>query len=276
LVNKNFHKDGQVVVVETNAVPVVDQKGMLLGYRGVDRDITGRARTHEAIRQAREAAENANQAKSVFLANMSHEIRTPLNGIMGFSQIIARSKDVKQRESAQARQITAECRKLLALINQLLDLAKIEAGKMELDERKFSLLALLHDLTSAFNVQAAEKNVRFSVTVGNNTPDVLFGDDMRLRQILINLIGNALKFTKEGEVSVFIDTEADNGDIEIVNREAHSIKGGASNVFANSLVPLAKELEMYAKSGSLENAGELLDNIRKESERLVEFVKTLE
>jgi len=217
LVNTEVHKDGNVVVVETSAVPMLDQKGTFLGYRGVNRNITERKRTEEALRQAREAAEQANRAKSDFLSNMSHEIRTPLNGIMGFSRIIAQSKDVSPRERKQAEQITAECRKLMELINQFLDLAKIEAGKMELNKHKFSLRDLMADIISAFNVRAVEKNIGFSVSIHPEVPDVLIGDNMRLHQVLINLIDNAIKFTRQGEVSVTISgSEEKDNNVKIM------------------------------------------------------------
>ena len=131
---------------------------------------------------------------------------------MGFAQIIARSKDVNQRERKQAEQITAECGKLLELINQLLDLAKIEAGKMEVDAQNFSLQTLLDDITSAFNAAAAEKNIGFTVSVHADVPGALNGDEMHLRQVLINLIGNAIKFTQEGGVSVSINSSEETGN----------------------------------------------------------------
>jgi signal transduction histidine kinase/CheY-like chemotaxis protein len=164
------------------------------------------------FRQARHAVEQANRAKSVFLANMSHEIRTPLNGIMGFAQIIAKSKDVDRREQKQAEQITAECSKLLELVNLILDLAKIEAGKMEIEARPFSLRALLGDLTSAFNAGAAEKNIGFAVVIQEEVHDGLIGDALRVRQVLTNLVGNAIKFTREGGVSVTVGSSEENGN----------------------------------------------------------------
>ena len=175
-----------------------------------------------ALKKATDLTEQARagtEAKSAFLANMSHEIRTPLNGIMGFSQIIADSKSVPLQEKKQAEQITIECKKLILLVNQVLDLAKVEAGKMELETRVFSLKNLIDDILSLFSPKAKEKNIRFTVSVSEDVPDILVGDDLRLRQVLINLIMNALKFTREGSVSLTINlNEPTNGDVSLIFR----------------------------------------------------------
>jgi len=205
-----------VSIVSNNVAQKHAEEQVVKAYTGMEHAVM--ERTAE-LKSSRELAQKANRAKGDFLANMSHEIRTPLNGIMGFSQIIAKSKDVNQREKKQAEQITSECRKLLELINQLLDLAKIEAGKMEINAQNFSLQALMGDMTSAFNAMAAEKNISFTISVHPEVPDALSGDEMRLRQVLINLIGNAIKFTREGGVSVSINRSEETGNrVNIVFR----------------------------------------------------------
>jgi signal transduction histidine kinase/HPt (histidine-containing phosphotransfer) domain-containing protein len=205
-----------VSIVSNNVAQKRAEEQVVEAYVGMEHAVL--ERTVE-LKSSQELAEKANRAKGDFLTNMSHEIRTPLNGIMGFSQIIAKSKDVNPRERKQAEQITAECGKLLELINQLLDLARIEAGKLEIDAQNFSLQALMGDIISAFNALAAEKNIGFTVSVHPEVPDALTGDEMRLRQILINLIGNAIKFTREGGVSVSINRSEEIGNrVKIIFR----------------------------------------------------------
>lgn len=155
------------------------------------------------LKEANRTAKNANVAKSQFLANISHEIRTPLNGIIGFSEIIADSNDpVMQKKHAS--QIVEESNKLLKLINGLLDLSKIEAGKFDLEHVSFSIRNEIEFIISSINVTAKKKNVKLNVSIEEYVPNYLLGDPMRLRQILINLIGNAVKFTHKGSIDILI------------------------------------------------------------------------
>jgi signal transduction histidine kinase/CheY-like chemotaxis protein len=160
-----------------------------------------RARSEEALKQARWQAEAANRAKSLLLANMSHEIRTPMTGVVGFANLLAGTTlTAEQREYVDG--IRSSGHALLTLINDILDFSKIEAGRLELESRPFELRAVAEESVALFSARAKEKGLYLSVAIDPRTPAAIAGDAGRLRQVLINLLGNAVKFTEHGEVTL--------------------------------------------------------------------------
>ena len=182
---------------------LIDNEGVVRGYSVLIVDVTT---THEYINKLdvmRREAEDANRAKSDFLANMSHEIRTPMNAIIGMSElIIEESRGRKLFDYAE--DIKTAALNLLAIINDILDLSKVESGKMELVEAEYSVQKMIRDTTNLVKAVAVQKGLQLNVKVAANVPAGLYGDEGRIRQILINLINNAIKFTHEGYVELLI------------------------------------------------------------------------
>jgi len=210
LVLEHIRKDGSTFWGETQVSIAVESDGLIVGIQAVTRDITERKRA-ESLSKDKEAAEIANRAKSEFLARMSHEIRTPLNGIIGMTELCL-GQNPDENFKGLLETIYGEARNLSGLINDILDLAKIEAGKMVLEEAPFDLADLLRSVTDGFALRAKQQGLDYVAFLAPDVPTKLFGDAVRLRQVLVNLIGNALKFTPKGEVSVSGELVRDMGD----------------------------------------------------------------
>ena len=167
---------------------------------------------------ATEQARRANSAKSEFLANMSHEIRTPINAVLGMNEMIIR-ESTNSRITTYARNVESAGRNLLSIINDILDFSKIEAGKMEISEADYKLSSVLNDVTNMIVFKARQKDLKFSVNVDEALPDGLFGDEVRVRQVITNILNNAVKYTHEGSVTMDVSGEmTEEGSIELVIR----------------------------------------------------------
>ena len=185
--------------ISFSGAPVFSARGRFAGYYGISKDVTGRVQAEERLRESQVAAESATRAKSQFLANMSHEIRTPMNGVLGMTELLLGTPlNARQRQFAETARRSGES--LLALINDILDFSKIEAGKMEIDRVEFRLRDMLDDVAQLLAESAASKGLEVVCRMLPGVPDAIIGDPNRMRQILINLIGNAIKFTEHGEV----------------------------------------------------------------------------
>jgi len=188
-----IHRNGRQIALGMSAAPLYDDKGEFQGIVRIFRDVSRERALIEGIRRA-------SQAKSVFLANMSHEIRTPMNAILGFSQILLKDPALAVNQRQHLEVIARSGEHLLELIDDILEMSKIEAGRTPLAPSSFNLRGLVTDLTSMFRLRAESKGLRFAVTVADGVPAVLLADEKKIRQILINLLGNAIKFTNRGSV----------------------------------------------------------------------------
>jgi len=183
-----------------------NERGVITHYQGIVTDITSRKQMQKDLEEAREKAEAANRAKSEFLANMSHEIRTPMNAILGFSEILINLvKDTEQKNYLV--NILSGGKSLLSLIDDILDLSKIEAGKLEIQPEPISIRNIIHEINQLFQYKFQEKNIEFISEAEKDVPELMLLDEVRIRQILVNLVGNAIKFTHEGYVKIRIRGE---------------------------------------------------------------------
>jgi len=201
-----YRQDGRTFWAECNLIPVHDQNGQLTRWISIDMDITKHRQTEEALRRAKEQAEASSRLKSEFLANMSHEIRTPMNAIIGMTELaLTTHLTPQQREYLETVQSSAES--LLQLLNDILDLSKIEAGKLVIEQVDFNLAEVIRETLRALAVKAHEKGLELVAHVPMDLPQHLRGDPVRLRQILFNLVGNAVKFTERGEVVLDVEEQ---------------------------------------------------------------------
>jgi PAS domain S-box-containing protein len=200
---EHVRPDGDKIYVQVLKTPVYDAKDRVVGTQAIFWDVTDRKHAEEALHRAREAAEAASRAKSTFLANMSHEIRTPLGAVIGMTELVLDTPlTAEQRDHLEIVRKSADS--LLGVINDILDFSKIEAGRMDLDQVPFDVRDLVGDVLATLALRAHQKGLELAGRVANDAPQALVGDPQRLRQVLVNLIGNAIKFTEQGEVVLLV------------------------------------------------------------------------
>jgi PAS domain S-box-containing protein len=210
-VEKETWPDGRTTWASTTKLPLLDDHEHIVGTFGISQDITAQMQDAEALRAAKETAEAASRAKSTFLANMSHEIRTPLNAVIGMTELV-----LKTQLSGQQRDYLATVRDsgeaLLSVINDILDFSKIEAEKLVLERERFHFRESLGDTMKTFALRAHQQGLELACYIHRDVPAWLIGDYCRLRQVVVNLVNNAIKFTKRGEVVVEVACESQTDD----------------------------------------------------------------
>ena len=238
----NKCKDGSTFWCQLKVVAITDEIGEPYAYMSMERDVSERVHREQQLKQAKQEAEAANRAKSEFLANMSHEIRTPLNAVIGFSDLLEEMVEGSE-EQKHLDAIKKAGNNLLALINDILDLSKIEAGELEVEYDYFDLGRLLEEMEQIFSQEVSQKGLSFIIDIKEELPLVNL-DEQRMRQIMLNLISNAVKFTQQGYVKVVVDIERRDDNL---NLSLKVIDTGIG-------IPFEKQEEVFASFRQQDNS----------------------
>ncbi len=198
---EHTHKNGHTWIASINASPFLNEKGEIIGTLGAIMDVTERKKAEQDLIKAKQTAEKARFAEQQFLANMSHEIRTPINAVVGMTHLLYSTQlDNNQRELVDALRYSADS--LMGIVNNILDISKIEAKELQLEKKEFNLNALVNGVGQVFQYRLKEKSIALEITTDPRIDNYLIGDPVRLKQILFNLLGNALKFTDKGKIGI--------------------------------------------------------------------------
>jgi PAS domain S-box-containing protein len=214
------HKNGGLIPVQVTVSAVSNSTGNILGYISIAKDVRREREAAAALQIAKENAESASKAKSTFVANMSHEIRTPLNAVLGITELLTKTP-LSGDQKRFVEMVRAAGRSLLHVLNDILDFSKMEAGRLELAVRPFRLDELLNVISTLMSASARNKDLELAIGIDEDVPNHLIGDSLRLQQILINLIGNAIKFTEHGEVALLIKLVALTGKNATLSFRVH-------------------------------------------------------
>jgi two-component system sensor histidine kinase/response regulator len=225
-------KDEALIEVAISLSPIRDHNGVLTGVSSITRDITARKRAEEELRAALEAAEAGIRAKTLFLAMMSHELRTPLQAVLGYADFLLHGPpgSLTPEQAEDIGYIHQGAGRMVALIEQMLDLSRMEAGRLEIASEPVDLRKIIEQVRQDIAPQAAAKAIAFSIVVPDDLPMVL-GDPVRLRQILLNLVGNAVKFTDEGSVHVSVSATAEGIDVAVVDTGIGIARAALPHIF---------------------------------------------
>lgn len=229
-----YTKSGDERIWFISGAPNYNDRGEIIGSIGVHLDITDRKKLEKALEKARDKAQEASKTKELFLANMSHEIRTPLNIILGMTRLI-KKENLNERLVEYVNHSQYAANHLLAIINDILDISKIEFGEMKLQLNPFNLYSLSNAIESIFTPNAEEKGLNFNYSISDNISDSLLGDDLRVRQVLINLIGNSIKFTDKGYVSLKVSLLKESKETQTISFEIKDSGIGMSEEFINHI-----------------------------------------
>jgi len=205
-----FVVNGKEKWITTSKIPFFDDNNKVIGIIGTSEDITERVENEIKLKNATDEAIAANLSKSMFLSNMSHEIRTPMNAILGYSQLLQDDDNLSKIQRENLKTINKSGEHLLALINDILDMSKIEAGRIVLKPSHFNFIELLKEVEQLFKFKAQQKELDLSFKINDNVPKTIFADESKIKQVIINLIGNAIKFTEKGFVHISVGKLANN------------------------------------------------------------------